>query len=277
MAEPKYYRKYTSLSESESEAGSETDYDSDVSSQSSFTNDVGNFANLARNLIRPDIGGQQMNSLSVYQGGGNSAFNYYTTTVTNADGPPTLINGEWLQIQLPEPMNILKYTILTPPAQNTLHFFPAEFFIIGSNDGNKWYFIDEQIISSPPNVANRVPVNFNLYNSNAYTYLRLIVTKLPHGCDNLRINQWNLYGLPRNKEGFTGLLDDKISYYDVLQPSLNNYSNFAISKPNYYYEGFNNKDNNNKIIINQDINEIILCGILTFLLLGAISFVSNKR
>lgn len=62
MEPPRYYRKYTSFSESESE--SEYDSESDISSQASFTNDVGNFADLARNLLRRDIGGDNLNSLS---------------------------------------------------------------------------------------------------------------------------------------------------------------------------------------------------------------------
>jgi hypothetical protein len=219
----------------------------------------------------------QINSLSKYQGGGNMAFNYYTTSVVNPSGPPTLLQGEWLQIELPGPMKLLKYSILTPPAQSSLHFFPLEFSIIGSQDGKLWYFIDQQVLSSPPDVSSRVPINFNLYNSNKYTYFRLVVTVLPHGCDNLRINQWNLYGIPPEKEGFIGLFNDQFSYYDISQPTLNNYSNFAISKPNYYQGSYNNTFNNGHHIKTNNIDEIIMSGILVFLLLGAIGYVSNRR
>ena len=61
MEQRRYYRAYSSESESESESEF---YDSEVSSQVSFSNDVGNFADLARNLLRSDIGGQPMNSVS---------------------------------------------------------------------------------------------------------------------------------------------------------------------------------------------------------------------
>ena len=218
----------------------------------------------------------QLNSVSKYQGGGNLAFNYYTTSVINPTGPPTLLHGEWLQIQLPSPMIILKYSILTPPAQSSLHFFPLEFAVIGSQDGKDWYFVDQQALSSPPDVTARVPIHFNLFNTNKYTYLRLVVTVLPHGCDNLRINQWNIYGVPPSKEGFTGLLNEQFSYYDFSKPTLNNFSNFAISKPNYY-EGFNSSLDNTDLIKKHNINEIVISGILVFLLLGAIGYVSNRR
>ena len=67
MEPPKFYRKYTSGSDSEESESYISDTDSDYSSrqsQVSFTNNVPNFADLARNLLRRDIGGESLNSLS---------------------------------------------------------------------------------------------------------------------------------------------------------------------------------------------------------------------
>jgi len=67
MEPPKFYRKYTSGSDSEESESYISDTDSDSSSrqsQVSFTNNVPNFVNLARNLLRREIGGENLNSLS---------------------------------------------------------------------------------------------------------------------------------------------------------------------------------------------------------------------
>lgn len=214
------------------------------------------------------------NSLAVYQGGGNIAFNFFSTTVVNPTGSPFKVNGEWLQIQLPKAMTLLKYNILTPPAQSSLHFFPLEFSVVGSQNGKEWYFIDQQILTSPPDVSKRAPINYNLQNPVAYSYYRLIVTKLPHGCDNLRINQWNLYGVPR-KEGFIGFSNEQYSYYNIANPSLNNFSTFSISKPSYYEEFRGQKYITDEYEYGNV--DLIVSGILFFLLLGVTGYIFNKK
>jgi hypothetical protein len=68
-------------------------------------------------------------------------------------------------------------------------------------------------------------------NRTAYTYYRLIVTKMPPGSSVVRISKWNLLGVPEQaeKEGFVGL-NNRLTYFN-FSPGLNAYSNFAISRP----------------------------------------------
>ena len=86
MEPPKFYRKYSSGSESDSEYYSDSD-GSSLQSQQSFTNNVPNFVNLARNLLRRDIGGENLNSLSTLsyysQDTNYGLYDSTTDTITN--------------------------------------------------------------------------------------------------------------------------------------------------------------------------------------------------
>ena len=78
--------------------------------------------------------------------------------------------------------------------------------------------------------CSRVYINSSS-NRTAYTYYRLVVTKMPPGSSVVRIFKWNLFGVPDTieKEGFIGL-NNQLSYFN-LSPHLNVYSNFSISRP----------------------------------------------
>jgi len=54
---------------------------------------------------------------------------------------------------------------------------------------------------------------------------------MPPGSSVVRISKWNLLGVPEQaeKEGFVGL-NNRLNYFN-FSPSLNAYSNFAISRP----------------------------------------------
>jgi len=148
------------------------------------------------------------------------------------------IKGEWLQIQLPsdKPIYLFQYRISvpapTPPSdkyryslnEDRLPFqavapddgytslFPKVFSVAGSNDGNNWYYIDQQSFVEPPDLPSAAPnsglnfkkgvrkdpmrpntIIFDINSVTRYTYYRLIVTELFPGNDNTQISQWQLF------------------------------------------------------------------------------------
>jgi len=90
----------------------------------------------------------------------------------------TYIQGEWLQIHLPQnaPIYLFKYSIKVPPPSPTLYpedrrddsdygipfpipppakytsHFPKVFAVVGSLDGNNWHYIDQQSFIEPPDL-----------------------------------------------------------------------------------------------------------------------------
>jgi len=192
----------------------------------------------------PYLASTVQNTPSIYQGGGILSANYYKTEVYSINSGidrPQQIYGEWLQIQFPKKFNLTQYSLLSPPSQGPLNYFPIEFTVAGSEDGIKWYFIDQQNLSSSPDVSKQEPIPFNVNTKNSYSYFRLIITLMPPKTDIVRLSQWNILGLPDNKkiDGDTfignrtdnyGTLNKQFSYFDFY-PSLNNFSNFSISEP----------------------------------------------
>lgn len=185
----------------------------------------------------------------IYQGGGSS-INYFITSVSNGKSNNE-IAGEWIQVQLPSIVCLAKYSILTPVTQNTMNYFPLEFVVLGSCDGIKWYYIDNQLLDNT-NSSDGKPIPFILNNINQYCFFRLVIIKMPPKCTIVRINQWNLFGnstcitgnlkcMSNNIENFSNYseqsgnnslnsLNKQYSYRNIY-PSLNNYSTYS----NEYY------------------------------------------
>ena len=184
----------------------------------------------------PYLAASDNKTMSTYQGGGALGSNFYSTNVTGGTGNPKQVNGEWLQIQLPKPMNVYMYSVLTPESQGSVDYFPTEFSLVGSLDGVAWYYIHHQEYQSALKIGDRKPISFKLTNPVRYSYFRLIIMKMPVGNSMVRINQLNLFGLPHmdkkadKKESFVGEMNRQYSPYN-LYPSLNLFTPFSISEP----------------------------------------------
>jgi hypothetical protein len=139
-----------------------------------------------------------------YQGGGRNNGYYFSTNINNANSNNSISNGEWIQIQLPSPILLTTYGILTPSQQGDLNYFPQKFTLAGSHDGNTWNFIDYQNINNNNyNCKDRKPIPFKVTNTTPYNYFRLIINKLPNNNTIVKINQFNLSG-SYPVESFTG-------------------------------------------------------------------------
>jgi hypothetical protein len=250
-------------------------------------------------------------SISTYQGGSypsQSQQYYFQTLIHSKTTQVKPIDGEWLQIQLPNPIILASYSISTP-LDDILHYFPAKFTVVGSNDGSNWTIVDSSdnttvSISDVPRITpTNTSITFSIKNnSNQYSYYRLILEAMQNNVSCVRITQWSLIGtIPdlienekkpglfgknldliekkpnligiKTAESFVGSINNQYSYHNIY-PSLNTFSNFAISESMISLE--NSKDSiNNDSYDDKDYNKIY-AGILFSILGGALVYIFLK-
>ena len=125
-----------------------------------------------------------------------NAAGYTGTFTTLVDS--TIVRGEWVQIQLPEAVSIVRYG-LTPVAGVLTRRMPGVFTVAGSNDGITWTAVDSRNIVGAASYKIKTLNQFLLPTPSAsYTYYRLITTKLAaaSGTEPVNILEWRLYGNP---------------------------------------------------------------------------------
>ena len=204
------------------------------------------------NYSNPHFGGSFFNKTNPNTNSSNKDLTNTNIKIDNSISRS--IKGEWLQIQLPEPIYLFSYTIKVDPPKlvkndnlkhlmdsynvippsipnyssfysNTngsdyyISYLPKVFTIVGSNDGNKWYYIDHQSFITPPDLINSYTkqnldsvTSKNLINGytvvtnegssqlkcqinsiDHYTYFRIIITEMFSGNKQVQINEFDLY------------------------------------------------------------------------------------
>ena len=165
----------------------------------------------------------------------------YTTTVSG-----TSYSGEWLQLQTPNALQLVSFSICPRPDQSLFQRrSPRNFVMAGSNDGSTWNLLhtatgisdwtaaDKYFVCNGPNVANK------------YSYFRLVVMAVgnpnPGTGDYANIQNLNLYTPISLNNSVTpatpkGLLDgltwkyyDGASGYSVSYYTTNTYRNIGRS------------------------------------------------
>jgi hypothetical protein len=122
-----------------------------------------------------------------------------TTTINGVS-----VSGLWVQIQLPNPVVLKSYQMITRTAYSLDRFrFPDNFYIVGSNNGTTWVQLDYKTytntdyntLMTPIVVAGetRSQLTISIENSVSYTYYRLVVQSLISG-DILNFSNFWLYG-----------------------------------------------------------------------------------
>lgn len=231
----------------------------------------------------------QINSnISIYQGGSAPSsietLNYYITNTISKSKPT--VNGEWLQIQLPNPIVLTNYSIATPfdDKNNGLQYFPSKFTVVGSNDGTVWNYIDssDNSITGSSNTPSINILNPNVTfsinnNTNGYSYYRLILESMQKNISCVRITQWQLTGYPYVSENFVGYINKQYSYYNFY-PSLNSSSSFSISEPMSIIEDTKNNKNDTKKynIYDYDYNKVYTGFIFTIITCSLVFIFVNK-
>jgi hypothetical protein len=123
----------------------------------------------------------------------NDAGNLINPTLTQTTVSGAIVQGEWLQINLPTPVILRSYTIV-PRLLNVLRC-PRIFWIAGSPDGSTWSNVHFQ--TGITGYTNPSGITFTPgSNTAAYSYYRLIVNAIGSGGGNrpLNIASWNIYG-----------------------------------------------------------------------------------
>lgn len=95
--------------------------------------------------------------------------------------------GEWLQISLPEQINLTQYEIY---ASYDFSRGPEKFWIFGSNNGSVWDVIDTRIGVTGYTAAGKL---FTVQVGQKYSFFRLGIKKNV-GNTWLSIAEWRLYG-----------------------------------------------------------------------------------
>lgn len=114
-----------------------------------------------------------------------------TTVVQNVG----TVSGEWLQMQLPFSMVNNSYLLRGRDSINQ-YFMPRQYYIIGSNNGTTWYYVDYK---SDPSTSGG-PINFELSynilsNTSSYSYYRIIINKIYPNANICYLSEWKMTGL----------------------------------------------------------------------------------
>lgn len=126
-----------------------------------------------------------------------SAAGTYTSGVPSS--PTTTVSGvsrvgSWLQIQLPSPIILKRYQINQRPYLNE---YIVSFVLAGSSDGSSWNTLDIQTNLTQAFWSDafslRNPMTFNINNTLAFTYFRIIITAISSSVSYANINEWRLF------------------------------------------------------------------------------------
>jgi hypothetical protein len=121
-----------------------------------------------------------------------------TTTTTSVSG--TVYSGEWVQINLPQNINLSSFSITGRPSNSTIRA-PRSFVILGSNNGSSWVLVHEE--TNVNDWVTQVSKTFTVTtNPIAYNYYRMVarIVGNPNTGSNevFEISEWRLYGNERN-------------------------------------------------------------------------------
>ena len=101
-----------------------------------------------------------------------------STTLTNG----TILIGEWLGLQIPNPLSISSYSIVTrnvDMVSSLKNTGPTVWSIIASNTGvnGSWILLDSQTVSSSLWHLKTVPITFSLLTvpTTTYLYYRIVI------------------------------------------------------------------------------------------------------
>ena len=112
------------------------------------------------------------------------------------------INGEWIEVEIPKTLVVKKYELLPGKRDGTNEFtpFPKDFYMVGSNDTNKWEIIDSHFNYTPVYNVDNSPIVFTIDNKKKYKYVRLVISALNsaitgfHGIGAASISVLNITG-----------------------------------------------------------------------------------
>ena len=93
----------------------------------------------------------------------------------------SVIKGEWIDVKVPNTIVIKEYELLPGRRDNNpeqLTPFPKDFYLLGSNDTDKWEIIDSHFDYTPSYSDNNTPITFDINNKKQYSNIRLVIAGL---------------------------------------------------------------------------------------------------
>lgn len=99
------------------------------------------------------------------------------TTLTNN----STIKGEWIEVEVSNTIIVKNYELLPGRKDDNpeqLTPFPKDFYLLGSNDREKWEILDSHFNYTPSYSDNNTPITFNIDNKKKYTRIRLVIAGL---------------------------------------------------------------------------------------------------
>ena len=146
------------------------------------------------------------------------------TMLTNG----SIINGEWIQLVIPNTLVIKEYKLLPGKRnnnENQLTPFPKDFYLLGSNDATKWDIMDSHFDYNPVYFDINTPITFSIKNSKEYKYVRLVISSL---------NSANMY--------FDGLGSVSLSIFNLMGNQC-----YSLNKSCETFVTYSNRDNMSKV------------------------------
>tara|TARA_B110000285_G_scaffold82713_1_gene95202 strand:- start:8648 stop:9943 length:1296 start_codon:yes stop_codon:yes gene_type:complete len=146
------------------------------------------------------------------------------TMLTNG----SIINGEWIQLVIPNTLVIKEYKLLPGKRnnnENQLTPFPKDFYLLGSNDATKWDIMDSHFDYNPVYFDMNTPITFSIKNSTEYKYVRLVISSL---------NSANMY--------FDGLGSVSLSIFNLMGNQC-----YSLNKSCETFVTYSNRDNMSKV------------------------------
>ena len=148
--------------------------------------------------------------------------------------------GEWLQIQLPQPIILYSYSITNC---DTINHYPSTFNVYGSNDGTTFTLIDGYTAFTSWPATLCTPYMFTLSTIPiAYSYFRIVINKSINTTVTT-ISEWILYEYTNTLSSNLTLAAAPTGSSNIVIPSItNNITN--ITYGNWYnsivtFDGFN--------------------------------------
>jgi len=141
---------------------------------------------------------------------GNSQYSFWHSEVspsTNYDATTGVytgnnslggIKGEWLSVTMPYPETIVFYDLYQRFDDREGQRSPNSWYILGSNDGNKWDRLDQQTKQFFNPANNQTPNSYKITNPGNYKVYAIVVT-VTGNCGTggsrycLQIEEWKLY------------------------------------------------------------------------------------
>ncbi len=138
----------------------------------------------------------------------------YNATTGLYQGTSTLagVSGEWVKIQLPEPIVLKTYSLF--PREDLSNRTPKEYKILGSNDNTNWTIVDDRILDDWTTFASR---NFAITNTKPFLYYAIVITKNGNSTATSRsftaIGEWTLNALSDPEI----IYDGSVSHLDTME------------------------------------------------------------